>query len=322
METSPKLLDQLRNKFRLKRYSLKTEQQYIRWIVQYIKFHKLQHPSKLNEKDVEKYLTYLAVNRRVAPSTQNIALNAILFLYKEVLNINLNGDINAIRAFRSKRLPIVLSKSEINRLLKSEVGTKKLIIEMLYGTGLRVNEFLNLRIQDIDFDLKRINVVAGKGSKDRITLLPEPIVGKLRSHIAKVIQLHSEDIKNGYGNAFLPDRLGRKYKNMGREVIWQFVFPSTKLFKDPVTGNKGRWHLDTATISRIVRSAALKSKIPKRVTPHTLRHTFATHLLESGVNLRIIQELLGHSTPETTMIYTHVMEANLNVRSPLEIYGV
>ena len=322
METSPKLVEQLRNKFRLKRYSIRTEEQYIRWIVQYITFHKMQHPSKLNEKDIEKYLTYLAVNRRVAPSTQNVAMNAILFLYKEVLQITLGGDINAVRAFRSKRLPVVLSKSEINRLLKSEEGTKKLIIEMLYGTGLRVNEFLNLRIQDIDFDRKRINVVGGKGSKDRITLLPEPIVGKLRTHIAKVIQLHSDDIKNGYGNAFLPNRLGRKYKDMGRETIWQFVFPSTKLFKDPVTGNQGRWHLDSATISRIVRSAALKSKIPKRVTPHTLRHTFATHLLESGVNLRIIQELLGHSTPETTMIYTHVMEANLNVRSPLELYGV
>ncbi len=320
--TSPKLLDRVRNRLRLKRYSANTEQHYIRWIVHYIKYHKMQHPSKLNEKDVEKYLTFLAVNRRVAPSTQNLALNAILFLYKEVLEIELKGDINAIRAFRSKRLPIVLSKIEINKLLKSEDGTKKLIIEMLYGTGLRVNELVNLRIKDIDFDLKRINVVAGKGSKDRITLLPEPIIDKLRSHVSKVIELHSEDLRNGYGNAFLPNRLGRKYRNMGREHIWQFLFPSTKLFKDPVTGNKGRWHLDTVTISRIVRSAALRCKISKRVTPHTLRHTFATHLLESGTNLRIIQELLGHRTPETTMIYTHVMETNLKVKSPLEIYGM
>ena len=222
------------------------------------------------------------------------ALNAILFLYKEVLKIGIEGNINAIRAHRSKRLPIVLSKSEVSKLLKSEEGTKKLIIEMLYGTGLRVNELVNLRVKDIDFELKRINVVGGKGSKDRITLLPEPIVGKLRVHLSKVIELHSQDLSNGYGNAFLPDRLGRKYRNMGKEGIWQFVFPSTTLFKDPVTGNTGRWHLDTATVSRIVRSAALKSKISKRVTPHTLRHTFATHLLESGTNLRIIQELLGH----------------------------
>ena len=322
MDTSLKLLDQVRNRFRLKRYSLKTEQQYINWIVQYIKFHKLQHPSKLNERDIERFLTFLAVKRRVSASTQNIALNAILFLYKEVLKIEINGDINAIRASRSKRLPIVLSKLEVNTLLKSEDGTKRLIIEMLYGTGLRVNELVNLRIKDIDFDLKRINVVGGKGSKDRITLLPETIVGKLKAHISKVIELHSKDLTNGYGNTFLPDRLGRKYRNMGKERIWQFVFPSTTLFKDPVTGNKGRWHLDTATISRIVRSAALKSNISKRITPHTLRHTFATHLLESGTNLRIIQELLGHSTPETTMIYTHVMEANLNVKSPLELYVV
>jgi len=290
--------------------------------VQYIKFHKLQHPSKLNEKDIEAYLTFLAVRRRVAPSTQNLALNAILFLYREVLKIDLKGDINAIRAFRSKRLPIVLSKSETNKLLKSEEGTRRLIIELLYGTGLRVNELVSLRIKDIDFSLKRINVVGGKGNKDRFTLLPEPIVGKLKAHIAKVADLHSQDLKNGYGTAFLPDRLGRKYRNMGKERIWQFVFPSTTLFSDPVTRNKGRWHVDTATISRIVRGAALKSKISKRITPHTLRHTFATHLLESGVNLRIIQELLGHSTPETTMIYTHLMETNLNVKSPLELYVV
>jgi integron integrase len=322
MDTSPKLLDQVRNKFKLKRYSLKTEQLYINWIVQYIKFHKLQHPSKLNEKDIEAYLTFLAVKRRVAPSTQNLALNAILFLYREVLKIELTGDINAIRAHRSKRLPIVLSKIEVNKLLKAEDGTKKLIIEILYGTGLRVNELVNLRIKDIDFNLKRINVVGGKGNKDRFTLLPEPIVSRLKAHLSKVVELHSQDIKNGYGSTFLPDRLGKKYKNMGKERIWQFVFPSTILFKDPVTGNKGRWHLDTATISRIVRVAALKSKISKRITPHTLRHTFATHLLESGTNLRIIQELLGHSTPETTMIYTHVMETNLNVKSPLELYVV
>lgn len=280
----------------------------------------MQHPSQLNEKDIEKYLTYLAVKQKVAASTQNLALNAILFLYKEVLGISLNGNINAIRAYRSKRLPIVLSKMEVNKLIKIEEGTKRLIIEMLYGTGLRVGELVNLRIKDIDFDLKRINVVGGKGNKDRFTLLPTPITDKLKNHISKVIELHSEDIRNGCGNAFLPNRLGRKYRNMGTEKIWQFVFPSTKLFNDSVTGNKGRWHLDPTTISRIIRVAALKSKIPKRVTPHTLRHTFATHLLESGTNLRIIQELLGHSTPETTMIYTHVMETNLIVKSPLEIY--
>ena len=322
MDNPPKLLDQVRNKLRLKRYSQSTEEQYIRWIVHYIKYHKLQHPSKLNEKDVEKYLTYLAVNRRVAPSTQNLALSAILFLYKEVLKVELKGDISAIRAFRSRRLPVVLSRLEVNKLIKSEDGTKKLIMEMLYGSGLRVNELVNLRIKDIDFDLKRINVIAGKGSKDRITLLPEPIINKLRSHISKVTELHDEDLRNGYGTAFLPNRLGKKYKGMGREHIWQFLFPSSKLFNDPVTGNKGRWHLDTATISRIVRRAALKCKIPKRVTPHTLRHTFATHLMESGTNLRIIQELMGHSTPETTMIYTHVMETNLQVKSPLEMYGI
>ncbi|HTR80766.1 MAG TPA: integron integrase [Bacteroidota bacterium] len=321
METSPKLLDVARNKFRLKRYSLKTEQHYIKWIIRYVKFHKMQHPSTLTEKDIEKYLTYLAVSQKVAASTQNIAMNAILFLYKEVLGINLSGKINAMRAFRSKRLPVILSKIEVNKLIKAEAGTKRLIIEMLYGTGLRVNELINLRIKDIDFNLKRINVVGGKGNKDRITLLPAPLTDKLKDHISKVIALHSKDLQNGKGETYLPDRLGRKYKDMGKEAIWQFIFPSRELFKDPITGNEGRWHVDTTTISRIVRAAALRAKIRKRVTPHTLRHTFATHLLESGVNLRIIQELLGHRSPETTMIYTHVMETNLNVKSPLEIYG-
>lgn len=320
MNNPPKLLDRVRNKLRVKRYSPKTETSYIHWIVKFIKFHKLQHPSQLNEKDIETYLTYLAVRQRVAASTQNIAMNAILFLYKEVLEISLTGNINAFRAFRSKRLPVVLSKIEINKLIKCEDGTKRLIIEMLYGTGLRVKELVNLRIQHIDFDLGRINVVGGKGNKDRITLLPGPITDKLKSHISKVIELHSQDLRNGHGETYLPNRLGKKYKYMGKEAIWQFVFPSKTLFKDPVTGNKGRWHLDTTTISRIVRQAALKSKIMKRVTSHTLRHTFATHLLESGTNLRIIQELLGHTSPETTMIYTHVMETNLKVRSPLELY--
>ena len=217
----------------------------------------MQHPSKLNEKDIEKYLTFLAVKQRVAASTQNLAMNAILFLYKEVLGISLTGNINAMRAFRSKRLPIILSKKEINTLIKAEEGTKRLIIEMLYGTGLRVGELVNLRIKDIDFDLKRINVVGGKGNKDRFTLLPAPIIDKLKDHIAKVTELHSEDVRNGYGSAFLPNRLGRKYKNMGTERIWQFVFPSTTLFSDPVTGNKGRWHLDPSSISRIIRVAAL-----------------------------------------------------------------
>ena len=281
----------------------------------------MQHPSKLNEKDVEKYLTHLAINQKVSASTQNIALNAILFLYNEVLQISL-GNINSIRAYRSKRLPIVLSKAEVGKLLKYHEGTKRLIIEVLYGTGLRVNELVNLRIKDVDFDLKRINVIGGKGNKDRFTLLPEPLIDKLRNHILKVIDLHSTDKINGYGTAYLPNKLATKYRNMGREYIWQFVFPSTKIFRDPVTGNEGRWHLDITTISRIVRTAALKCKISKRVTPHTLRHSFATHLLESGTNLRIIQELLGHSSPETTMIYTHVMETNLQVKSPLETLGI
>ncbi len=317
----PKLLDKVRSRLRLKRYSINTERAYTEWIVKYLKFSGLQHPSELTEKDLERFLTHLAVNIGVSPSTQNLALNAVLFLYRHVLKTPLEGDINSIRAKRPKSLPVVLSKQEVNRLIKSETGTRRLILEMLYGTGLRASELANLRIKDIDFDLKKINVAAGKGSKNRLTLLPEPLVGKLRDHIAKVKALHSADLKDGHGTTYLPNRLSGKYTNMGREPRWQFLFPSTKIFKDRITGHHGRWHIDTSTISRTVKGAADKCKIPKRVIPHTLRHSFATHLMEAGTNLRIIQILMGHNSPETTMIYTHVMEAHLNVKSPLEIYG-
>ncbi len=320
-QNPPKLLDQVHSKFRLRRYSKRTEELYIRYIKDYIKFHGMRHPSELNEKDIESYLTHLAVTERVSATTQNLAFNALLFLYRQVLGISLTEKINALRAFRPSRLPVVLSKTEINGLLKSLEGTEKLIVELLYGTGLRVSELVNLRIKDIDFDLKRIKVVGGKGNKDRFTLLPAPVAERLRGHISKVAELHTQDLKRGYGTAYLPNKLATKYRHMGKERIWQFVFPSTKLFRDPVTGNEGRWHLDTTTISRIVRKAALRCRIPKRVTPHTLRHTFATHLMQLGVNLRIIQELMGHHSPETTMIYTRVMENDLQVKSPLEVYG-
>lgn len=319
--SSTKLIEKVRGKLRLKRYSVNTERTYIEWIKKFINYHSKRNPSELNEKDLEKFLNYLVIKERISASTQNLALNSILFLYKHVLEKPLEGDINAIRALKSKRLPIILSKTEVNAMIKSQTGTKRLILEMLYGTGMRTNELANLRIKDVDFDLKRINIVAGKGDKDRLTLLPEPIIEKLKEHIVKVRELHSKDLKNGFGDAYLPDRLGRKYKKMGKELRWQYLFPSTRIFKDPITGNKGRWHIDTNTISEIVRTAANKCKITKRVTPHTLRHTFATHLMEAGTNLRIIQTLMGHNSPETTMIYTHVMDIYLTVKSPLEIYG-
>lgn len=316
-----KLLEQISHRLRLNRYSLRTEKAYVHWISRFVKFNSMRHPSELDEKDLETFLTYLAVDERVSPSTQNIALNAVLFLYKNVLEKPLEGNIDSIRATRPKRLPVVLSKPEVNRLIQSVTGTKRLIIEMLYGTGLRVGELVNLRLKDLDFDLKRINVAAGKGSKNRLTLLPTPLVNKLKEHIEKVIALHRDDLKKGYGEAYLPNRLGTKYRKMGRESRWQFLFPSTTLFKDPVTGNSGRWHIGTDVVSKIIREASNKAKIMKRVTPHTLRHTFATHLMEAGTNLRIIQTLLGHNSTKTTSIYTHVTDVHVSVKSPLEIYG-
>ncbi|RPJ76539.1 MAG: integron integrase [Alphaproteobacteria bacterium] len=315
------LVSKFQKKIKIKRYSTHTEELYLRYVRDYIQYFRYIDPSELNTLEIEKYLSYLAIDRRVSASTQNIALSALVFFYREVLERELSGNINSIRAFKARRLPVVLSRKEIGRLLSCSDGTGKLILEMLYGTGLRVNELVNLRIKDIDFDQKRIQVVGGKGNKDRFTILPSPIIDKLRNHIQKVEQLHQEDLQRGNGIAYMPDRLGIKYRNLGKDIGWQFVFPSKKVFKDKITGNTGRWHLDDATISKVVRSAAMRRKILKRISPHTLRHSFATHLMESGVNLRIIQELLGHNSPETTMIYTHVMQTTLQIKSPLETYN-
>lgn len=315
------IIQKFQKKIIIKRYSPHTEELYLRYVRDFIEYFRYIDPSELNVPEIEKYLSYLAINRRVSASTQNIALSALVFFFRDVLGKDLLGDINSIRAFKGKRLPVVLSRDEIRKLLSCSEGTGKLILEMLYGTGLRLNEFINLRIKDLDFDQKRIQVIGGKGNKDRFTILPLPIIEKLKIHIEKVEQLHQEDLQKGFGMAYMPDRLGIKYRQICKEIGWQFVFPSKKIFKDHITGNTGRWHLDAATISKIVRSATMRSKITKRVTPHTLRHTFATHLMESGVNLRIIQELLGHNSPETTMIYTHVMQTTLQIKSPLETYN-
>jgi integron integrase len=315
------LVSKFHKKIKIKRYSSHTEELYLRYVRDYIQYFRYIDPLELNTPEIEKYLSYLAINRRVSASTQNIALSALIFFYREVLERELSGNINSIRAFKARRLPVVLSRKEIERLLSCSDGTEKLILEMLYGTGLRVNELVNLRIKDIDFDQKRIQVIGGKGNKDRFTILPSPIIEKLRHHIEKVEILHRQDLQKGNGIAYMPDRLGIKYRNLGKDIGWQFVFPSKKVFRDQITGNTGRWHLDNATISKLVRRAAMRSKISKRISPHTLRHSFATHLMESGVNLRIIQELLGHNSPETTMIYTHVMQTTLQIKSPLETYN-
>jgi integron integrase len=318
-QQTPKLLDQVRSTMTLKRYSYRTQSAYIRWIAGYIRFHKLIHPKKMREPEIEKYLSHLAENCRISASTQAQALAAILFLYKEILEIELTERINAIRPSRGRRLPVVLSSEEVNRLLLCLDGTPLLIVEVLYGTGIRLNEFLNLRIKDIDLTTNRIMVVGGKGNKDRITILPNSIKTKLTQHIQRVKELHNQDLEKGLGSAFLPNALDRKYKNIGKQFGWQFLFPSSETFNDANTGNSGRWHINESTVSKILRKAARKAEIYKHVTAHTLRHSFATHLLDCGVNLRIIQELLGHRSTETTMIYTHLIKDKLaKTQSPLD----
>jgi len=224
-----------------------------------------------------------------------------------VLGIKLSEKINAIRPKIFKRLPIVLSKNEVSIIFNEIDNPYLFLLKFLYGTGLRINEFLNLRVKDVDLELNRINVIAGKGNKDRYTILPASMKEEIATHLFKINRIHQQDMLMGYGKAFLPDRMSRKFKNLGKDFSWQFLFPANGIFHDKETGNSGRWHLDESVINRFIKIAAKKASIHKRVTAHTFRHTFATHLLEDGVNLRVIPELLGHKSPETTMIYTHVM---------------
>ncbi len=318
---TPKLLEQVRGNLRLQRYSRRTEQAYVSWIQSFLRFHGLRHPNEMRESEIGAYLTYLAVDKRYSASAQTQALSAILYLYKEILEIELSSRIESVRARRSKRLPVVLAKPEIEDLLAQLSGSKLFLVRLLYGTGLRIDEFLNLRVKDIDFSGNRICVVSGKGGKDRFAILPSSMRDDLRAHIERVRTIHNRDLANGQGIAYLPDRLDRKYKNLGRDFSWQFLFPAATIFDDRRTGNSGRWHIDGAVLSEAVRCAARKAGITKHVTAHTLRHSFATHLLESGVNLRVIQELLGHKSPETTMIYTHIA-ANGASTTPSPVDGI
>lgn len=315
----PKLLDQLRLKIRQKHYSPKTEQVYVKWVYQFITFHKKRHPKDMGAAEIEAFLTHLAVKSHVSASTQNQALNAIIFLYKYVLEKPLDSKINAIRAVNKRHLPVVLTMSEINSILGHVQGVPKLVIQLLYGSGLRLNECLTLRLKDFDFDRHRINIIDGKSGKDRITVLPKSLVGPLKEHLVKVENLHRQDLKKGLGKAFLPDALHKKYPNAEYEFIWQFMFPSTTIFNDKKTGNNGRWHIHPSVINKAIRAATQKARIAKRVTSHTFRHSFATHLLESGCDIRRIQMLLGHSSVETTMIYTHVVDMYSSLmESPLD----
>lgn len=317
---APKLLDQMRQAIRLRNYSYETEKSYVQWVKRYILFHSKRHPNEMGRAEVEQFLAHLAVKENVAASTQNQALSALLFLYNHLLDRPL-GHVDVLWAKKPKRLPIVLTQEEVMTVLAYMQGTTLLISQLLYGGGLRVTEALGLRVQDLDFGQRLIVVRDGKGQKDRTTPLPDKVVAPLQAHLRTVKALHHRDLQSGHGYVALPNALAKKYPNANRAWQWQFVFPSSNLSQNPreEDGQLYRHHLHDSTIQRAVKTAAKKAKIDKRVTPHVFRHSFATHLLERGVDIRTIQELLGHQDLRTTMIYTHVANRTATgVRSPLD----
>lgn len=313
------LLDHVRETIRRKHYSIRTEQAYVRWIVRFIKFHDMCHPRTMNATEIEAFLTYLAVDRDVAASTQNQALSALIFLYREVLNIDLKGTIDAVRAKRPERLPTVLTRDEVHSMLAYLSGRNKLMAKLLYGSGLRLMECIRLRVKDVDIACRQITVREGKGRKDRRTMLPDLVAPALQEHLRDVKRVHQDDLAEGYGEVYLPDALARKYPNAGKRWIWQYVFPSRRRSTDPRSGAVRRHHVHESTLQKAVKRAVDRASIEKRATCHTLRHSFATHLLEDGYDIRTVQELLGHTDVKTTMKYTHVMNrGGLGVRSPLD----
>ncbi len=315
----PKLLDQVRDRIRVKHYSIRTEQAYLDWIKRYIFFHDKQHPKNLGAEDIERFLTHLAVNGKVSASTQNQAKSAILFLYREVMEMELRWLDKVTQAKAPKRLPVVLTVSEVQAVLSRLSGTHALIASLLYGTGMRLMEAIRLRVKDVDFERHEILVREGKGFKDRVTMLPEALVAPLKAHLVKVKTLHEEDLAQSFGEVCLPYALDRKYPNAGHEWGWQYCFPSVKLSLDPRSGKTRRHHLDEKGLQRAIKQAVRDLGLVKPATPHTLRHSFATHLLQSGYDIRTVQELLGHSDVSTTMIYTHVLNrGGRGVESPLD----
>ena len=313
------LLSKMRTEIRRRNYSYRTEQAYTKWVVRYAKFHDLIHPKNMDEEEVEQYLNYLAEGRNVAASTQNQALCAILFLYEHVLNDPLEGMMDFKRAETPKKLPVVLTSEEARQVLENMEGMAKLVAELLYGSGLRISECLRLRVLDLDFSYNQIQVRSGKGKKDRITIMPQSTKKKLKNQVEKVRKLHKRDAAQGYAETLLPKALAKKYPNAAGKVKWQYLFPSPQRAEDPRSGLVHRHHISDSTIQRKVKRAVEKAQIDKHATCHTLRHSFATHLLEDGYDIRTVQELLGHKNVNTTMIYTHVIKNKGSVvQSPID----
>lgn len=316
---SARLMDQVREVMRFYHYSYKTEKTYIHWILRYIRFNDRRHPKEMGKPEIERFLSNLAINRDVSASTQNLALNAILFLYKEVLKSPIQDEIRALRATRPKRLPTVLTKPEIAALFSYMPDKHRMMFQILYAGGLRMNELLELRVHDFDFNKQQLLIRHGKGGKDRTTLFPSMLHNDVKNHLIKVRELHDSDLKKGFGETKLPDSLARKYPNAAKAHGWQYAFPSTTICRDPRTGRSVRYHLHESALRKILKYAKDKAGINKHFTAHVFRHSFATHMLEDGVNIRTVQTLLGHKDVKTTEVYTHVMDKSISgVKSPLE----
>lgn len=316
----PKLLDVIRSRIRLKHMSKKTEEAYVYWIKRFILYFDKRHPREMGEHEVERFLTHLAVDEHVAASTQNLALNAIVFLYKQILERDLGQIENVARATRPKRIPVVFSQKEIHAIFAQLEGVTRIMVGLLYGSGLRIKECLRLRVKDIDLDRNVVIIHEGKGNKDRVVPFSAKIKEDLRLHLKMIALQHERDLRGGFGGVNLPNDLAAKYPNAGKQLAWQFLFPASKISKDPRTTKLMRFHLHESALQRPVKDVLRKVVPNKNGSAHSFRHSFATHLLEAGYDIRTVQELLGHKDVRTTMIYTHVAnKLGVAVRSPLDL---
>jgi integron integrase len=315
-----KLMDQVRQVLRYHHYALNTERRYCAWILRFIRFHGGKtHPAQMGKIEIEAFLSHMATHDHVSASTQRQALNAIIFLYRHVLDQPVEDQLDPVRAKKYRRPPVVMTQSEVRRVLANMQGTHLLMAKIMYGGGLRLMECIRLRVQDFDFDRNLVFVRDGKGGKDRTTILPKSLQPDLKHHLERVRELHNQDLEKGYGSVYMPGALGKKYPSAAKEYRWQYAFPGKNLSRDPRGSELRRHHALESGLQKAVKAAEDKAGIVKRATSHTFRHSFATHLLESGVNIRVVQELMGHADVKTTEIYTHVMEKDISVvSSPLD----
>ena len=314
-----RLMDQVREVLRFHHYSINTEKSYVSWILKYIRFNDRRHPKDMGREEIERFLSHLALNRNVAASTQNQALNAILFLYHQVLGIKIEGRISAIRSRKPKRLPTVLTKREVREVLEHVSGVSGLMLKLMYGSGLRITETLKLRVHDIDIDRLQIYVRNSKGDKDRTTVLPKVLVPEIQAHLVQVRKLYEQDQSERKADVYEPPSVSNKYRHAGKSWGWQYLFPAQQRSVDPRSGRERRHHVHKTTVLKAIGKARDKLGLAKSITPHVFRHSFATHLLEDGVNIRIVQTLLGHKDVKVTEIYTHVMDKSIaGIHSPLE----